>query len=248
MSPPVRGAWIETMRCQIMNNGDRSRPPHGGRGLKPTENKTELPKLDAWRVCKVQTFIPNFDLSKTAYILWEGGISGNRLNNQINEALIILRTLTGWYAERKRKGWPNHSCTKMWAGYEDYLADYTTILIQEYEKLSGNDCSKRIDQIVDAIGACEVGPKPRWLTEEFASNHRSILLGKAVKAYVDTKIQCTPDPNKYYGFIEDGNYRKFQKALKVLKWYQSFGWAEKPAEMQIINGKMRWPYLWPSKE
>ena len=186
----------------------------------------------------MQTFFPSLNIVETANILWEDGISGNRLNNQINEALIILRTLTGWYAERGRKGWPNHACTKMWAGYEDYLADYVIIIAQEYEKLSGNDCSKRINQVLDAIlsTTCKTGPKPPWLTEEFASNHRSILLGKAHQNFANKIVDHQLSEND-----------KLDKVQEILEWYQSFSWSEQPAKMQMINSKMRWPYLWELK-
>ena len=190
----------------------------------------------------MQTFFPSLDIVKTANILWEDGIPGNRLNNQINEGLIILRTLTGWYTKRERKGYPHHACAKMWKGYEDYLADYAIILAQEYEKLSGNDCSKRIDQVLDAIlnMTCKIGPKPPWLTEEFASSHRSILLGKVREEYEKLSDKLQGSTGKEYDKLE----AKMHKVASTVDWYKSFNWSEQPAKMQRINGKMRWPYLW----
>lgn len=53
-----------------------------------------------------------------------------RLNNQINECLVILRTLTGWYERRGKKGWPNHPNVTMWQGYEYALVHYAFILLR----------------------------------------------------------------------------------------------------------------------
>ena len=156
----------------------------------------------------MQTFFTSKNLQQSAYSLWEGGRKSNRLNNQINEALIILRTLSGWYLKEGRKGWPNHSCTKAWVGYEIYLIEYLYYHIREYERLSGNDCTKRIADVQECCELQKFGEYkvPHWLTNEFVGKHRSLLLGKAQG---DTNLE---------------------------KWYKSFNWSEQPAQ-PLENGK-----------
>ena len=41
-SPPARGAWIEISRYSPKDNCARSRPPHGGRGLKYLNHRAVL--------------------------------------------------------------------------------------------------------------------------------------------------------------------------------------------------------------
>lgn len=151
----------------------------------------------------MQTFLASTDFAQSAK--WLDDI---RLNNQVNEALIVLRTLTGWYAERGRKGWPHHPVTKLWIGYVPALTDYISkCLIECQARGIGLDTlANRQKCVLDALrlDAREYGEwlfgnfgKPPWLTEEFASSHRAILLGKAK---------------------ETSNI-----------WYQQWNWPEEPA-------------------
>lgn len=204
----------------------------------------------------MQTFITSLNLEQSAYSLWENGVSGNRLSNQINEALIILRTLTGWYAERGRKGWPNHPATKMWSNYQDTLFNYTNTCVVIYERLSGNDCEKRYSDLQELYPLVnKSGNYPHWLTEEFCSNHRAILLGKAWEAYsyLTDKMISLQNERVYHqiGSIEEialtkdinRYFHKIEKSWQILNWYQSLNWTEQPAVK--VDGK--WPYLWPVK-
>ena len=75
----------------------------------------------------MQTFLPYADFRKSAECL-----DDRRFNNQINEALIILRTLTGWYTKHGKNGWPNHPATKMWRGHEVALARYAIACLIEH--------------------------------------------------------------------------------------------------------------------
>lgn len=120
------------------------------------------------------------------------------MNNQINEALIILRTLTGWYAKNGGKGWPNHPFVLRWRGYELALAGYTYECLVEWVRRSEPKYrvermylgEKRLDNISDAIGE-EAGIRwqigayktPEWLNEDFCREHRQLLLEKDFAFY-----------------------------------------------------------------
>lgn len=135
----------------------------------------------------MQTFLPYQDFSKSA-----ASLDDKRLNNQINEALIILRTLTGWYSKNRGKGWPNHPCTKMWAGYEAALCEYGMVLLEEYNYRMETDCTIRAWKMAEALGQNDtqyanwrqrIIKYPEWLTEEFCARHRQILLEKDFEFY-----------------------------------------------------------------
>lgn len=201
----------------------------------------------------MQTFITNLDFRKSAHALWEGGRPHNRLNNQINEALIILRTLTGWYEDRGKKGWPNHPVTKMWKGYEVALVYYITDHINVYELLSNKDQMHRMKKLNETIGIgdiymrwlCAEEVKPPWLTEEFCSNHRAILLGKAWESveYADDDLRAIS--TDLYFRNNDKLYKtaqkKFDDAMQQWEWYKSQGWTE---QLAVRNEDSKWPYLW----
>jgi hypothetical protein len=117
----------------------------------------------------MQTFLTSPNFEDTARTL-----DSRRLHNQINEALVILRTLTGWYEQQGRKGWPNHPATRMWRGYEATLCKYIQAMCLEWCIRTGREHDKRFDE------AQQSGPiiMPPWLTGEFCAVHRSVLLAK----------------------------------------------------------------------
>lgn len=199
----------------------------------------------------MQTFITSKNLQQSAYALWEGGRPHNRLNNQINEGLIVLRTLSGWYLKEGRKGWPNHSCTRAWAGYEIYLIQYLFFHIREYERLSHNDCSQRKQDVQECCELKKFGEYkvPHWLTDEFVSKHRSLLLGKVWENLTqkENELDCATMALAHSQMSrrasENGTKasKSYHRARKAYIWYQSFNWLERPAQ-PLENGK--WPDLW----
>lgn len=115
----------------------------------------------------MQTFLPYPDFYKSAMCL-----DKTRHNNQINEALVIWRTLTGYYQrERGTKGWPNHPATKMWAGYENALAYYRNEHIRAW--VDKGHTPRQLSPVTsNAI-------MPPWLGDElFHDGHRAMLLQK----------------------------------------------------------------------
>lgn len=205
----------------------------------------------------MQTYVLNLNLEISA-----SQLDNIRLNNQSNEALVILRTLTGWYIKNDRKGWPNHPIVKMWSGYEAALADYAIIHLRECDARNVGlvtlpDRYTRIESALMEDGKAYFDWElrdfeyPPWLTEQFASNHRSILLGKVMEVLDEAEngldrasMNRVSHQESKAGVKEyQEAIRVFSEANRVVKWYQQFGWPEQPAQRDPITG--RWPYLWP---
>ena len=167
----------------------------------------------------MQTFLSSTSFEQSAK--W---LDTQRLGKQRVECLQILRALTN-----PNYGWQNHPCIKMWRGYEYALARYGLKICEEWVKRGHKDtCFQKIVDVFDGIVPYQENPP--WLTEEFASNHRSILLGKVLEKFNEAWHNAT--------YISDGNYMMYKEQVK---WYQQWNWQEKPA--QRVDGK--WPYLWP---
>jgi hypothetical protein len=146
----------------------------------------------------VQTFLPYERFEKSAEVM-----DDKRLNNQINETTVILRTLLKDY--RPGGGWPNHPVTKMWEGHIGMLCIYQAAFCREYHRrqeqlhtgwytLWGMSKVLRL-QIKEQPGAY---PRPPWLGDERVhASHRSNLLRK--------------DPEHYgqFGWAEDNNIPYF---------------------------------------
>ncbi len=139
----------------------------------------------------MQTFLPYEDFMETAKCL-----DTKRLNNQINEALIIHRTLTGYYP--KGKGWANHPATKMWEGCHDLLAAYRDCLIVEWEKRAGKKRGGVGRMYNDWYIEVDMDHVPKWLgKEQFHRAHRSQLLLKDYEWYSQFGWKEKPGQYKY---------------------------------------------------
>lgn len=178
----------------------------------------------------MQTFLPYISFVKSAKAL-----DSKRLNKQITEAMQIYKAC---FEDGPKPGNPYPYL--MWQEYQGTLICYGYTFYQEWQRRftdgerggklhhkSGEEFVARFSLIKNCI--------PHWLTEEFASNHRSILLGKAKEA-----DEIAFD-NWIFNYPDQKLYKKFEKAEKVYKWYKSLGWSEEPAVK--VDGK--WPYLWP---
>ena len=161
----------------------------------------------------MQTFLPSISFEQSAR--W---LDYRRLGKQRVECLQILRALNN-----PVYGWQKHPCVRMWRGYEKALKCYGLYVCMEWVDRGYKDSCMaqiiKIEQDFDLAGEYEYPP---WLTEEFASNHRAILLGKVFEKLGES-------------------YNNMYK--KQVEWYQQWNWPEKP--VQQIDG--RWPYLWPAR-
>ena len=177
----------------------------------------------------MQTFLPSTLFKQSAK--W---LDNQRLGKQRVECMQILKALSD-----SNYGWQNHPAVNMWRGYEWSLWGYAAEIIYEWKRRGYKDtCWLKICKLIDNFDE-GVMTIPPWLTEDFASNHRAILLGKAYEsdtAKFDEWIANYPNTTLY---------KKFEKAEKVLNWYQSLRWTEQPATRDESN---KWPYIWPVKE
>lgn len=128
----------------------------------------------------MQTFLPYPSFRDSANCL-----DMKRLNNQINEAQIILYTLRMAYA----KGWKHHQAVKMWQGFEPALCMYHDVCLNVWRTRGGKDGETPRSKTLFS-DPCNV-EMPPWLGDPSVhASHRSNLLLK--------------DPAYYgrYGWIE----------------------------------------------
>lgn len=111
----------------------------------------------------MQTFLPYPSFADSAACL---DMRRLQIGKQRVEAYQIYRTLTG-----EGKGWENHPATRMWRGYEGFLAFYMNCMIAEW-----------VDRGYKNTMATVVVPNmitPPWFGDEkFHASHRSNLLRK----------------------------------------------------------------------
>lgn len=126
----------------------------------------------------MQTFLPYPNFYKSAEVL-----DPKRRRNQRNEALIIARTLTGWYAARGKKGWPHHPATRMWEGHERYLFRYAVAFCQvSRKKGESGDIEHHIRELRRFWKGGSI--RPPWLGDDHVHrSHRSNLLQKDYDYY-----------------------------------------------------------------
>jgi len=161
----------------------------------------------------MQTFMLSTDYAQTA--AW---LDNQRLGKQRVECLQILKALTD-----PDYGWQNHPAVKMWRGWETSLVDYSLTICKEWTVTRGkrDTVYNQIVSIAYEWGFDLYIPNyPDWITDEFCSVHRAIMLGKA---------QESKDKGKD----------------KIWQWYQQWGWTEEPATRNELG---KWPYIWPTKE
>jgi hypothetical protein len=96
-----------------------------------------------------------------------------RLGKQRIEARQIYNIITG---QQKSNGWKHHTIVKMWEGYENALALYHNLCIQQWIK-RGYKNNMPLLEVKDIV-------YPSWLgNENFHASHRSNLLRKDFTYY-----------------------------------------------------------------
>jgi len=96
-----------------------------------------------------------------------------RLGKQRIEARQIYNIITG---QQESNGWKHHPIVKMWEGYENALALYHNLCIQQWIK-RGYKNNMPLLEVKDIV-------YPSWLgNEKFHASHRSNLLRKDFTYY-----------------------------------------------------------------
>lgn len=131
----------------------------------------------------MQTFLPNPDFYESGLLL-----DNRRLFNQINEGMIIFRSLVGLTSDWKDPdAWSNHAAVKMWRGHETALASYILNICQvaQMRQIGVNgDTVSRTVKFLDAYLSRRTVNYPCWLGDErLHSSHRAALLSKDFEYY-----------------------------------------------------------------
>jgi len=170
----------------------------------------------------VQTFLTSPSYNRTSQSL-----DRLRLGKQRSEALTIakicihetyrisLEELDLYESTYKR--YYHHPAVLMWLGYESELIDYGLTICAEWQNRGYTDkLTWEFMLLKEYVESCDI---PWWLTWSLCSNHRSILLGKAIEGV------------------------ELRKAFsqQIHDWYFSLGWDETPA----VKVNDSWPYEWP---
>lgn len=131
----------------------------------------------------MMTFLPYNDWFMCANVLdWQ--YSHNRLNNQVNEGIVIAEYLLGIRTEWRH----NPKVLPLWKGSEFELLQYVQAHLTVWADKSHNPSVERfvkLGNLYETLVEKEIEyHRPFWLDDEHLfSNHRSILLGKLPSWY-----------------------------------------------------------------
>lgn len=165
----------------------------------------------------MQIFVPETDFRACAQAL-----DLRRLRSQINEALVILRTLRG-----ESTAWQHHPAVKAWRGCAAGVYLYREACRAEYAERTGGVWGADVPPPFEFDLFCQDdsvaytdGILPWWWgIDAVHSSHRAVLLGK---------------------WYEAGYPRVFSDSTPPLLMTR---WTETPAVR--VDGK--WPYVWPGE-
>ena len=218
----------------------------------------------------MQTFLPSADYSECAKVL-----DNRRLNSQINESLVILRSLTKVYPPSPRtgiSGWANHTVAKMWVGHELQLARYTLCMAEEFLKHRKLPFASKVESLesrkrrvltwrglVEQMEDRSFPDDPPVLVgdEEFHSAFRAWLLFKECQEltfkqwkhgkYPDHACHRNNLPKKASWKREHycALWDYFGRPEPV--WYAQWGWEEAPDDMRVFYTEDRVPQMLKEK-
>ena len=124
-------------------------------------------------------------------------LSKRHLNNQINEAGIILAALNG------AKAWSNHPCVLQYRGYEWWLDNYKKCL-------EGYAMGDIVRAKVYSILAGAI--RPDWHTYEYYDQMKARLYTKDPKHYKQWAELGESDCNWYF---VDGEWQKYVNGKRI---------------------------------
>ena len=124
-------------------------------------------------------------------------LSKRHLNNQINEAKIILDALNG------AKSWSNHPAVLQYRGYEKWLKGYLRVL----------ECHRRGNTRLAAFFDVETERvRPDWHTQEYYDQMKRRLYSKDPQHYAQWADLGESVCNWYF---VDGEWRKYVNGKRV---------------------------------
>lgn len=132
-------------------------------------------------------------------------LSRRHLNNQINEASIILDALNG------KTTWSNHPCVLQYRGYEEWLQSYKECLEECQEGKSDDSPDGGFYGMRDASRHCEVC-KPSFHTQEYYDQMKRRLYTKDKEHYKQWAYLGESQENWYF---VDGKWRKYVNGKRI---------------------------------
>ena len=124
-------------------------------------------------------------------------LSKRHLNNQINEAKIIL------YALNASKAWNNHPCVLQYRGYEEWLQDYMKCL----------ECyAQGKVQVASAWSILADDIRPDWHTQSYYEQMKRRLYTKDKEHYKQWADLGASQENWYF---VDGEWRKYVNGKRI---------------------------------
>lgn len=214
----------------------------------------------------MQTFLPFADYKEVAKCL-----DNRRLNSQVNEAIVIIRSNLGVYAPSKRSGiigWAAHPASLMWRGCELQLAKYALTLANERLYQRPLSLAAAADSLVSRRTAVA---KWQGLIKEFEDrdypDNVPVLLGdeefhsafRALLLYKD--CQATTFERYKAGFYpphavirnllpKKASWKRedFENIWEYFgrpdpTWYGQWGWEEEPDPDRVFYSTDRVPYI-----
>ena len=124
-------------------------------------------------------------------------LSKRHLNNQINEASIILAALNG------AKAWSNHPCVLQYRGYEKWLRYYKRSLVQYVR--GRKSLASHFSVLADEI-------RPKWHTQDYFDQMKRRLYTKNKEHYKQWADLGKSDENYYY---IDGQWRIYKDGKRL---------------------------------
>lgn len=219
----------------------------------------------------MQTFMPYESFDECAKVL-----DNVRLNSQINEILVIIRSLTGVYDPNPRtgiSGWAEHTVAKLWKGHELQLSRFALACSKELllnrdlpKSGAAESLKKRKARVVnwqDFIEQMELRGCSDTLPlligdEDFHSAFRALLLYKDIQAETFRKW-------KRGGYPDHAVTRTLPPAKRAWKrefyeniweffgrpdpdWYGQWGWTEEPTDMLVFYTEDKIPQMQKEKQ
>lgn len=131
-------------------------------------------------------------------------LSKRHLNNQINEASIILDALNG------AKAWSNHPCVLQYRGHEFWLECYLHCLqaFDEYVRYDRRGDKHDMQVYDNTCFLC----RPDWHTQEYYNQMKRRLYTKDQEHYKQWADLGESDCNWYF---VDGSWRKYVNGKRV---------------------------------
>ncbi|MBQ2395424.1 MAG: hypothetical protein II304_00090 [Bacteroidales bacterium] len=132
-------------------------------------------------------------------------LSKRHLNNQINEAKIILDALNG------AKAWSNHPCVLQYKDHIEWLEHYHDCLMF-YAKGCATGISAYFGQAQIASGYAEDCYKPQWHCDEYFTQMKKRLYTKDPEHYKQWADLGKSEENHYF---VDGEWRKYVNGKRI---------------------------------